>query len=555
MRISTVTAASCIAMLAALSVTSSFAEEGDGDRGHVYRPDANTNAPDIGDIEPQEFNLDDYVGFTYRSKPIIDLDGVVGQIDSGARDPVNAGIITYSFLEMDHLTGIFNNPQYGFTAGNGVGPLSEAQRVVARESIGLWDDLVAHSFVEKNGQGADIRFANSADPAQAYAYYPNDQYGYKIFGDVFLADPALNWTNNWLGYNGYGATTIIHELGHSQGMSHPGAYNFAPNIPLNYDGLAEYAQDSEQYSIMSYWDPDETGAVVIDWSSFFFGNAQTPLLHDIYVVQSMYGADPATRTGDTTYGYNSTAGRDVYDFTKNHYPSLSIYDAGGIDTLDMSGSNGGVFIDLHDGAFSSGSLGVPDAALVAARRAELAAISGLAIGPIPQPNIDAIVGSWQNFISTLIAADTGVTGVRASSYDNLSIAYGTVIENAKGGSARDVLWGNEAANVLTGNGGDDVLNGFEGADTYVGGAGYDVHMFSHLESGDSVADFMTNEDKLDLRGTGVSFTYVGNAAFTNTAGELRYDNGVLEGDADGDGIADISIDLGNAPLAATDLVL
>ena len=35
--------------------------------------------------------------------------------------------------------------------------------------------------------------------------------------------------------------------------------------------------------------------------------------HDILAAQIMYGADMTTRTGDTTYGFNSNAGRDHYD--------------------------------------------------------------------------------------------------------------------------------------------------------------------------------------------------------------------------------------------------
>ena len=534
------------------------------DRGHVERPGAETGSVTSGStdgfVDPQEFNLDDFVGFTFRGKPIVDLEQVKRQIDSGENNAVNAGSITYSFVEMNHLTGLFNNPQYGFTAGDGVNPFSPAQRAAARESIGLWDDLIAPKFIEKNGVGADIRFANSADPAQAYAYYPeysgfSNSQGWKFFGDVFVADPNINWTNNWLGFNGYGATTLIHELGHSQGLSHPGAYNFDPNIPLNYDNNAEYAQDSEQYSIMSYWSPSETGAGVIDWSTFLFGNAQTPMLHDILTIQSKYGADLTTRTGDTVYGFNSNAGRSVYDFSQNSFPNVAFYDAGGNDTIDLSGFDAGVFIDLHAGSFSSGAQAIPALSAINANRDNLTTLSGTTFAPISQATVDSVTASRIAGHAAQIAADTGVSGVLSTSLFNLAIAYGTVIENAIGGSARDLLWGNEIANTLSGNGGDDVLNGFEGADTYRGGAGNDEFVFDVLENGDVVEDFTTGEDKINLRGTGVSFSFVGGAAFSGVAGELRYSGGVLSGDADGDGSADISVDLGGAALAAGDLLL
>jgi serralysin len=304
----------------ALSVASvSYAAE-DGDRGHVNRPGPEVEAPEVGD--PAEISFDDFAGGSFASKPIVDLDQVITQIDRGLQESANGGMITFSFLKMDHLTGLYNNPNYGFTAGNGVGPLNDGQRAAARDAIAYWDDLIAPRFVEKNGVGADIRFANSADPAQAYAYYPNDANGWKFRSDVFIADPELNWTNNWVNFNGYGLTAVVHEIGHSQGLSHPGAYNFTPGVPLTYANNAEYAQDSEQYSIMSYWAPSSTQAILIDYSYFLFGNAQTPMVHDILTIQSKYGADTTTRTGDTVYGFNSTAGRDVFDFALNPWPNF-----------------------------------------------------------------------------------------------------------------------------------------------------------------------------------------------------------------------------------------
>lgn len=207
-----------------------------------------------------DFQLDQFggQGFSFRGKPIFALDRVIEQIDAGRSVPVSNGVITYTFLDLDHLTGIYNNPNYGFGGGLGLSAYSAEQRDQARLSIEMWDDLIAPTFRESKGLGADIQFANSADPAQAYAYYPGN--GPKYQSDVFTADPVLNPTNNWFTYGGYGTTTLVHELGHTLGLSHPGAYNFDPAVPQTYVGLAEYAQDSTQYSIMSYWGAGETGA-------------------------------------------------------------------------------------------------------------------------------------------------------------------------------------------------------------------------------------------------------------------------------------------------------
>jgi serralysin len=545
------------------------AEGEEFDRNSLSRDyDVLSNQNGIADFSPLSFNLDDYsgLGLLFRGKEIADLDRVVNQIDSG--NAINLGgktVITFTFNSLDHLVGVYNNKNFGFGAPNGFSPFSDTQKAEARESIALWDDLVAPSFKETNGLGADIQFANSFDPAQAYAYYPGNP-NYLFRSDVFVATPVVNWTNAWLGFNGYGATTLIHELGHAIGLSHPGAYNFDPTVPQNYVGLAEYAQDSGQYSVMSYWRGRETGANIVDWGTFLLGNAQTPLLHDILTIQTKYGADPTTRSGNTVYGFNSTAGNAVYDFSQNAYPNLSIYDAGGNDTIDLSGFNQSVFLNLHAGSFSSAAQAAPSLAQLNANRAALTqlatvedpALSGFppaVFGPISAAAYAATLNNFAANGAAKILADTGVAGVTALAYDNISIAYGTTIENGIGGSARDVIWGNEVANRLDGRGGDDVIDGFEGADWLTGGAGADTFAFRFIEKGDTITDFATGSDKIDLRGTAVDFTFVGNAAFTNTAGELRFDNGQLMGDVNGDGIADLVIYVQGSGVVAGDLLI
>lgn len=482
-----------------------------------------------------EYNLDDYanLGFTYRGKTIADLDQVIDQIDSGNTQQVNAGQITYTFLDQKGLIGLYNSPKYGFTAGQGLAKFSDAQKAEARDSIALWDDLITPTFVEKNGNGADIQFANSTDPAQAYAYYPEyapgnktgfetKAQGWKFFGDVFVADPSVNGSNAWLDFNGYGATTLIHEIGHAVGLSHPGAYNGAG--ATNYLNQAEYAQDSEQYSIMSYWSPSETGANVLNWGLLFFGNAQTPMLHDILVIQDKYGADMSTRTGDTVYGFNSTADRDVFDFSLNAWPNVSIWDAGGEDTLDFSGFFGGTVINLNDGQFSSGGQGAPSAAAVNAARIELFNETGVFAPPsVTDAGLAATLASFQNNSASKIAGDFGWGGVRSTEYNNISIAYGAEIENAVGSAYRDIIVTNELNNTLTGN---------AGADVFVIQDGHNYLAGEAFENGgtDTITDFEAGVDVVDLSWLGLS------------SDSVMTDNGnQLDIDIDGDGTVDQSI--------------
>jgi hypothetical protein len=70
---------------------------------------------------------------------------------------------------------------------------------------------------------------------------------------------------------------------------------------------------------------------------------------------------------------------------------------------------------------------------------------------------------------------------------------------------------------------------------------------------DEIVDFTSGQDNIDLSavdansllGGDQAFAFIGTAAFTNTAGELRYEeingNTYLTGDTNGDGIADFMV--------------
>lgn len=143
-------------------------------------------------------------------------------------------------------------------------------------------------------------------------------------------------------------------------------------------------------------------------------------------------------------------------------------------------------------------------------------------------------------------------------------------DSISGGTGDDALYGGIGNDTISGGDGDDYINGNSGADQLTGGTGHDVFRFQMADFNepnlfDLILDFHSSQgptrgaddDTLDLQlidanslvAGDQAFNYVGTAAFTGTAGELRADvtnssRGLsyhLYGDMDGDGVADFQV--------------
>ncbi len=117
----------------------------------------------------------------------------------------------------------------------------------------------------------------------------------------------------------------------------------------------------------------------------------------------------------------------------------------------------------------------------------------------------------------------------------------------------DSLYGGSGNDSLIGGSGGDLLWGAAGVDTYFGGAGADTFAFatvadSPLGAADHIADYQFG-DTIDLSAIDAdsgtlgdqAFSWIGTGEFSHTAGELRLNGGQLEGDTNGDGVADLAI--------------
>ena len=351
-----------------------------------------------------------------NGKPVWSLSQVISNAERNGNHVGAPYAVTYQFYE----TAPVGLPSTAVFA-----PLTAEERALARQAFADYAEVSNLTFVEAadNGiygsrSGRVSLYLDSSQPDYVWGSTVSHTRGSTIVSAEISISPAAVAARR-LFIGGYNFLATLHEIGHSVGLPHPGDYN-ADGSTITYAANATYYQDSRQYSVLSYFDATNTGANFVPPGETASYSGSTLLLHDIAVLQDLYGANYSTRAGDTTYGYHSNAGNVAYDFTITTAPVVCIWDGGGNDTIDLSGSNYAARLDLNAGEFS---------------------------------DVLGLVG-------------------------NLSIAYGAVIENAKGTSAGDTIVGNAVANRLEGLAGDDILAGRGGNDYLDGGAGVDTAAYS-----------------------------------------------------------------------------
>ncbi|PTV95317.1 serralysin [Rhodobacter aestuarii] len=290
--------------------------------------------------------------------------------------------------------------------------LSAEGQQLALWAMAAWEAVADVQFSAATGT-ADIVF----DDSQSGAFTSLTTSGSDIVQSV------VNISSAWL--TSYGTTldsysfqTYVHELGHALGLGHMGNYDGTASFPND----ATFGNDSWQLSVMSYFSQTDNYT-----TSASYAGVVSAMLADVIAIQSIYGASTLF-AGDTYYGAGaSSAGylsplfdalvpgtsSDLYG---GNPVALTIYDGGGLDTIDVSYSTADQVLSLLAESFS---------------------------------NIAGLVG-------------------------NLAIARDTVIEDGITGEGNDFIIGNAAANRLAGNGGDDTLDGGDGDDTLAGGAGADL---------------------------------------------------------------------------------
>ncbi|WP_431301423.1 carbohydrate-binding domain-containing protein [Sediminicoccus sp. BL-A-41-H5] len=156
-------------------------------------------------------------------------------------------------------------------------------------------------------------------------------------------------------------------------------------------------------------------------------------------------------------------------------------------------------------------------------------------------------------------ASTGLKSALMSNGDvTLTLAAVATGKLLNGTGGADLLTGGLGHDTLAGGAGNDTLNGGAGQDRLTGGRGKDVFAFTSAAeaNGDVITDFSrTQGDRLDLRPIDAdtthagdqAFTYIAGALFNGTPGQLRYAEGVLSADLNGDTLPDVQITLEGVP--------
>lgn len=403
-------------------------------------------------------------------------------------DALYANTTGYSLLP-SQFTYSVQTARVTFPDGS-MSSLPDAASVAAfRQQLGIWDALIAPDFQDRTG-------TDTIGYVELRAYIPGPRTTFPTVdaysGNGISPDQPAGASNIYVpvpqGVNGenvdgsgaryvsiYGIDSAV--IGHVLGIS------ITDTSYQTLQSLSAYLPPNFIRSYYSNLSANGSSSVYTASVTIPIGG---PSVLEVAAAQSRYGADQDTGAGNTTYAFQDGA-----------RSAQTLYDAGGIDTIDLSALTRGSLVDLRPGSYSSiGYSSVAEQESYWAAR--LGAAYASAVHDVfADPNARVYTGE-----------------------NNLGIAFGTIIENVTGSNVADLIIGNDAANALRGGGGQDTLTGGLGADTLTGGGdGFNVFRDALAGlNGDTITDF-TLSDRLVLSDASLSdFAYTRSGQTITLAG-------------------------------------
>lgn len=349
--------------------------------------------------------------------------------------------LTYSFN--DSIPAEYKSDPLALKYTDGWRSLNSTERQAVRSALTDIDTFIDIDFQEVASNG-DIRFnvVTIDSNFAGFANYPGNR---SLAGDVFLGGdiPGMNFSEGARGY-----ALIVHEMGHALGLKHP--FEAPAMLPSELDNQSVSVMSYTRYRYLEFtatWNAG-TGR----YSGEYLVNARpTQLsLFDVQAMHAVYGPETSTRTGN-----------DVYTVGNRQY--LTIWDAGGVDTIDVAQATGASRINLNGGTISSVNVQT-NADIIARVLADLARQGA----PERQSITDWVTTSVNKIASDLYNGE-----------NNLAIVQGAVIENVNTGSGNDQVWDNAVNNRINTGAGNDTINlGHGGFDWVDGGSGQDTAVFN-----------------------------------------------------------------------------
>ena len=458
-----------------------------------------------------------------------------------------------------------------------LGLFTATEQTEATQALGEWSAASGLIFLQVAPGKGDINFANidfNTTNAPSYAgaggigFYPFGNHNFfsdpsyfddlDVSGDVFMNTQFLS--NGAVNY-----ATLLHEIGHAVGLKHPTevVVDYAANPAVTHDQVL--SSDDPNRTVMATVGDGTTGAnthlLALDkaaaaaiYGPAGAGGVYTGSASGTDAVSSWsFDAATQTLTQTATASGGTIHGSSVNDVIHGSNGGDHLFGLAGDDTL--IGGTGNDFLYGGSGTNTmTGGLG-DDTYYVSSATDTI----------VEKPNegFDSVYATVSfklpDNCELLQINGAGLTATGNDTGDRI-FGDGTFASTLIGGAGDDYIVGGAGNDTIAGGGGVNTMYGNGGSDSFVFKAVGDAAPGTNLTT---IGDFIDGTDTIDASAIrtvggaspGQALHFVGAAAFSHTAGEVHQvgsgSDTIVEGDVNGDGVADFRIQLTGEHTLAT----